>query len=129
MPKMINVERCIYNYDNRVYRVYVSKGNYIGSYKTIEEARSARDVYYESKDKGSHRTVVIRGLTDRLNEAMARSGLGLNEISKRTGITTYNLCLYFNKGMNPKIDNLAKLAICLNVSTDYLLGLKTAEGI
>jgi len=129
MSQLKNVERCIYLYKNRAYRVYVSSGNYIGTYYTIEDARSARDTYYADKDKGSHRHVVVRGLTDRLNEALCESGMGINEISKKTGITTYNLCLYFNEGMNPKIDNLAKLAICLNVSTDWLLGISKRKEI
>lgn len=123
MGKLVRVERNISLYDGRIYRVYVSQGNYLGSYKTLDEARSARDVYWSDKDRGNQRCVCVRGLTERLNKAVSESGIGLNELSRRTGIGTHTLRTYFNGEYNPKADNLAKLSIILNVSADWLLGL------
>ena len=118
----MRVERCIYLQKNKYYRVCVG-GAYIATCKTLDEAVDLRDTYFLDKDKYSKRTVIVEGLTDRLNESVAKSGLSLKEISAMTGINTGNLCHYFNRGINPKIDNLAKLAVCLNVSTDWLLGI------
>ena len=120
---LVRVERNISLYNGKIYRVYVSQGNYLGSFKTLDEARSARDVYWSDKDRGNQRRVFIRGLTERLNKAVTESGIGLNELSRRTGIGTHTLRTYFNGEYNPKADNLAKLSIILNVSADWLLGL------
>ena len=124
---LVRVERNISLYNGKIYRVYVSQGNYLGSFKTLDEARSARDVYWSDKDRGNQRRVFIRGLTERLNKAVTESGIGLNELSRRTGIGTHTLRTYFNGEYNPKADNLAKLAIVLNVSTDWLLGISTKK--
>ena len=47
---LVRVERNISLYNGKVYRVYVSQGNYLGTFKTLNEARSARDVYWADKE-------------------------------------------------------------------------------
>ena len=95
---------------------------YKGSYNTLKEAKKARDMM-KKDNHGERRKVKINGFTERLNDAIWHSDLDIKEISRRTGITRCNIWNYQN-GIAPKIDNLASLAVVLNVSTDWLLGLE-----
>ena len=122
------VERNISLLRGKYYQVHV-RGRYLGTYPTLEDARSARDVFWAGEDKYKSHIARIDGLQDRFNQAVTDSGLSIADISKQTHICTGNLCRYFNEGLVPKVDNLAKLAVCLNVSTDWLLGLENRREI
>ena len=91
-------------------------GEYIGKYDSLLEATIAKK--YERK------SVRIEGFNDRLNEAVYKSKLDMSEIAKRSHISRTALQKYRYYGVTPKCDILARLAITLNVSTDWLLGLK-----
>lgn len=94
---------------------------YKGCYSTLKKAQEARDFMRKDNHK-ERRKVKVRGFTERLNDAIWKSDLDIKEISRRTGITRCNIWNYQN-GITPKLDNLVALAVVLNVSTDWLLGI------
>lgn len=67
---------------------------------------------------------VVEGFRDRLEEAIFSSGKSLTEICREAGISRTNLWSYRFDGIMPQTMTLLRLAIVLNVSTDWLLGLK-----
>lgn len=67
--------------------------------------------------------VVVNGLTDKLNQAIYESGLDLSEICKRANISRHMLWQYRFYSVTPNALILAKLAVVLNISVDYLLGI------
>lgn len=106
---------------NGKYIVYFN-GKYCGMYDTIEEAREERD----SRKKahiGGRRTVYLEGFTERFNQAIWDSQMDISMISKLSRVSRSVIWSYQN-GVLPKCDNLAKLAVVLNVSADYLLGIE-----
>ena len=111
-------------YSNGRYEVTV-RGEYIGKYDSLLEATIARDKAREKIPKKVYerKTVRIAGFTDRLNEAVYKSNMDMSEIAKRSQISRQALQQYRIYGVTPKCDALARLAITLNVSTDWLLGL------
>jgi transcriptional regulator with XRE-family HTH domain len=70
------------------------------------------------------RRYVVNGLSKRLRQAVADSYLSLEDIRIRTGISRSCLWYYLTNEKNPSIYSLTQLAKVLNVSTDWLLGLK-----
>ena len=66
---------------------------------------------------------MIYGLNDRLNEAIKKSGMNLSEISKKANITRHMLWQYRNYGITPSVAVLARLAVALDVSMDWLVGI------
>lgn len=72
----------------------------------------------------NRKTVRIRGFADRLNRAIWNSGLDTREIERRANVSHGCMWSYRERGVTPKCDVLVRLAVTLNVSTDYLLGLK-----
>ena len=88
---------------------------------SLDEARTERDSR-KNAHKGGRRTVNLEGFTERFNRAIWESNKDISLISRQTNISRSVLWSYQN-GVMPKIDNLARLAIVLNVSADYLLGI------
>ncbi len=111
-----NIEKC-----KSGYRVYAF-GKYRGTFDTLNKARSERDSF-KATNISSRRTANIEGFTERFNQAIWESDKDLSQISKQTNISRSCLWSYQN-GILPKCDNLARLAIVLNVSADWLLGIK-----
>lgn len=110
-----NIEKC-----DSGYRVYAF-GKYKGTFETLERARAERD-FLKQTHVGGRRKANVEGFTDRLKQAIWDSDTDIVVISKQTGISRSVIWSYQN-GVLPKCDNLAKLAICLNVSADWLLGI------
>ena len=100
-------------------------GEYIGKYDSLLEATIARDKARGLRPKKTYERKIVRieGFNDRLNEAVYKSNLDMSEIAKRSQISRTALQKYRYYGVTPKCDILARLAITLNVSTDWLLGL------
>ena len=71
----------------------------------------------------NRKTLRIEGFADRLNEAIYASGLDTVEVEKRAQVAHSQMWSYRERGVIPKCDVLARLAITLNVSTDWLLGI------
>lgn len=59
----------------------------------------------------------------RLNKALALSGLKQIDLVERTGIAKGMLSSYFSGKYKPKQNNTYKLALALNVSEAWLMGL------
>ena len=106
---------------NGKYIVYFN-GKYCGMFKTIEEARTERDSR-KSIHRGGRRISYLEGFTERFNQAVWDSNKDISLISKQTHISRSVIWSYQN-GVLPKCDNLARLAVVLNVSADYLLGIE-----
>lgn len=69
------------------------------------------------------KTQRILDLNQKIEDAIWESGLDLNDICKRAGISRSMLWEYRFNAITPSAKALAGLAIALNVSTDYLLGI------
>ena len=58
-----------------------------------------------------------------INELL-KSGQTFQSIADIMGVTYQTIQAYLYKGINPKVENLVKLAEHFNVSIDYILGYK-----
>lgn len=67
--------------------------------------------------------VTVDGLTEKLEKAICDSPLTLTEICKRAKISRHQLWEYRYYAVTPSALVLARLAVTLNISTDYLLGI------
>lgn len=111
------------------YIAYDSKW-YVGTYDSLTEALVAKDNARRHRlgitDGLAERRKITRleGLQSRIGEAMANSNLDMREISRRSGISLASLYSYRDEGVQPKAFAIAKLAIVLHVSSDWLLGIE-----
>ena len=74
-------------------------------------------------------TQVIQGLNCKLNEAIFASNMSLNEICEKAKISRHMLWQYRFYSITPSALVLARLAVTLNISTDYLLGISKRKEI
>lgn len=74
-------------------------------------------------------TTIIEGLHDKLEQAICKCPLTLTEICERAKISRHMLWQYRYAMITPSALVLARLAVVLNISTDYLLGISTKESI
>lgn len=61
----------------------------------------------------------------RLVSARERRDLGPQQLAKRTGINVTQLCHFESGRREPSAGNIRKLALALDITADYLLGLST----
>lgn len=61
-------------------------------------------------------------LSERIRQTRAARGLSQVELAHRLSVTKQSVSNWENDNIQPSIDMLERLADCLNVSTDYLLG-------
>ena len=66
----------------------------------------------------------IEGFDRRLLKAIDNKDMSCRQVCLMTGISTNSMNNYINEDQMPSCINLVKLSKLLNVSTDYLLGLK-----
>ena len=66
----------------------------------------------------------IEGFENRLLKAINDKGMTNSQVCAITGITWNSMNCYINEKQMPSCLNLVRLANVLDVSTDYLLGLK-----
>ena len=64
---------------------------------------------------------------ERMNEAMTKYDISINEISRRTGINIGTLSHYKNGTYEPKRTNIYLISQALNVSPGWLMGLDLPE--
>lgn len=62
---------------------------------------------------------------DRIKELRKNCRLTQNELGIKLGLTKSVICAYENGYRLPSIDTLIRISIIFNVSTDYLLGMKS----
>ena len=60
---------------------------------------------------------------DNLKEARLRSGLSQKEVTENVGVAKSTYSLYESGNREPNVNTIKKIADCLNVSADTLLGL------
>lgn len=68
-----------------------------------------------------------------LNQNIKRLRTALNisqvELAQKLGVSKQSVSNWENDNIQPSVDMLVKIAKCLNVSTDYLLGLNVEKTI
>lgn len=67
--------------------------------------------------------------SERLRELRIFQGLSQVELAKKLCVTKQSVSNWENDNIQPSIDMLVKIAKCLGVSTDYLLGLESKQMI
>lgn len=72
-------------------------------------------------------TVTVDGLADKINRAIYDSPLTLTTICERAKISRHMLWQYRYYSVTPSALVLARLAVVLNVSIDYLLGISSKK--
>ncbi len=63
-------------------------------------------------------------IKERLREEIINSGLTTVEIAKRVGVSPDMVTQYCTTTKLPRLDTFAKLCRALDISADYVLGLK-----
>ena len=66
----------------------------------------------------------VQGLRCRLKQAVADSNLSMTDISRKSGLSRSRLWSYLIDDVSPSVYSLARLSKTLDVSSDWLLGLK-----
>ncbi|MFI3166436.1 MAG: helix-turn-helix transcriptional regulator [Bacillota bacterium] len=66
----------------------------------------------------------LKNIQTRLRESIKLSGLTQKEIALQVGISFQTVSKYMTCDIFPALDTLAKLCQVLDVSADYILGLK-----
>ncbi len=63
----------------------------------------------------------------RLKEQRLKKKFTQEALGKKVGITKQSICKYEKGNIEPTFDTLIKLAVALDCSTDYLLGLEVVS--
>lgn len=66
----------------------------------------------------------LKDIQKRLREEITNSGLSQKEIAKKLGINPSTVSKYTRLDVFPALDTFAQLCKILDVSADYILGLK-----
>jgi transcriptional regulator with XRE-family HTH domain len=72
---------------------------------------------------------MIYGLSERIKNSRTQKGLTQVQVAKRLNVTKSAVNLWETNGSTPSLINIIKLSQMLNVSTDYLLGVREREGL
>ncbi len=67
----------------------------------------------------------LNGIQIRLREVIKESKYSQKEIAKAIGVSAQTVSKYMRENIFPALDTLAKLCALLDVSSDYILGLKS----
>ncbi len=65
----------------------------------------------------------LKDIQRRLRECVAGSGIPQKEIAKQIGVSAQTVSKYMKKDVFPALDTFAKLCACLDVKSDYILGI------
>ncbi|MDE6586297.1 MAG: helix-turn-helix domain-containing protein [Clostridia bacterium] len=66
----------------------------------------------------------LKDIQKRLRESITNSGIPQKEIAKKIGVSPQTVSKYMKLDIFPALDTFAKLCAVLDVTSDYLLGLK-----
>lgn len=66
----------------------------------------------------------LKDIQLRLRDAIKSSGIEQKEIARQIGVSPQTVSKYMKKDIFPALDTLAKLCRVLDVSSDYILGIK-----
>lgn len=99
---------------------------YLGCYDNVLDAVMARENYMRNlpTENNRGRRIKLEGFTERLNQAINKSGMDVSVIGRKTGISRGMLYKYQYEMAMPTVGSLAKLSMVLNVSSDWLLGIE-----
>lgn len=114
--------------DGKYYSRYSS--TYLGVYDSVLEAVMARDrekIRRQQLPRSERKQIHIEGFAERLNKAIWASDMDISEICRRTGISRSCMWSYRYTATMPPSGNLARIAVVLGVSTDWLLGIGRKE--
>lgn len=65
----------------------------------------------------------LNAIQDRLRQAILHSGKQQKDIAKEIGVSAQTVSKYMKHDIFPALDTFAKLCKCVDVSSDYLLGI------
>lgn len=66
----------------------------------------------------------LKDIQQRLRDAIKSSGIEQKEIARQISVSPQTVSKYMKKDIFPALDTLAKLCRVLDVSSDYILGIK-----
>ena len=66
----------------------------------------------------------LKDIQVRLRECIAESEIPQKEIAKRVGVSPQTISKYMKKDIFPALDTFARLCSVLDVTSDFILGLK-----
>ena len=66
----------------------------------------------------------LENIQKRLRESIKLSGIPQKEIAKAIGVSAQTVSKYMKLNIFPALDTLAKICKLLDVSSDYILGIK-----
>lgn len=69
----------------------------------------------------------MKEIQKRLRDAIKNSGLKQNEIAYKIGVSPQTVSRYMKTDTFPALDTLARLCNLLDISADYILGVKDFE--
>ena len=72
-------------------------------------------------------TVIYLG--SRIRQARDRAGLTQEQLAERIGVSRTAIARYESGEIEPKLHNLAAIAVALNVSCDELLGIRPVRSV
>ena len=75
----------------------------------------------KNKNKDNNELINIQR---RLREVIAQSGTNQKIIAEKIGVSAQTVSKYMTSDVFPSLDTLAKLCVLLDVSSDYILGIK-----
>ena len=67
----------------------------------------------------------LKDIQKRLRESIAHSGIPQKELARKIGVSPQPVSKYMKQDIFPALDTLAKLCSGIDVSSDYILGIKT----
>ena len=77
--------------------------------------------------KREKNTVIYLG--SRIRQARDRAGLTQEQLAERIGVSRTAIARYESGEIEPKLHNLAAIAVALNVSCDELLGIRPVRSV
>ena len=82
-------------------------------------------IFYKKKgNKKDGKNMELTDIQRRLRESIAESGIAQKELARQVGVSPQTISKYMKKDIFPALDTLAKLCKALDVSSDFILGLK-----
>ena len=72
-----------------------------------------------------HRTDLI--FSQQFEKAMIKKDIGPTKLARKSGVQRSQIYRYLTAEIAPTTNNIRKLSIALNVTTDYLLGVSKTE--
>ena len=74
---------------------------------------------------GKKNKMNLQSIQYRLRDSIKNSGIPQKVIAKEIGVSAQTISKYMKQDIFPALDTLAKLCNYLDVSADYILGVKT----